>query len=75
MFIVFSYCSLFQVRERAAAPPPALPRIPRDSVGYKLLVRSAACAVFSHISLLSMSLFQLRQGWSGTSGLGKNETG
>lgn len=28
------------MRERAAAPPPALPRIPKDSVGYKLLVSS-----------------------------------
>lgn len=61
------------MRERAAAPPPALPRIPKDSVGYKLLVRSTARAVCSHVSL--MPLFQLRQGWSGTSGLGKNETG
>jgi hypothetical protein len=36
-----SCCSIYcQVRERAAAPPPALPRIPKDSVGYKLLVSS-----------------------------------
>ena len=36
-----SCCSIYyQVHERAAAPPPALPRIPKDSVGYKLLVSS-----------------------------------
>jgi hypothetical protein len=54
-------------------------RISKDNVGYQLLVRAASSATcpkpsLNHV-LLTFSIFQVRQGWSGRSGLGKNETG